>query len=410
MIAMMSCLDIDNVLYDVIVNACLGYNTFLLFALHLYQAPTLIYHGNPSTWFIFKRDLSLQLVTKHYHYHRKKLKKQKKIKSTVHCINLRQKINLLHGIYQLVFNFISKDITMAVSDNIYKSFIRRKSNPQSDPQRIPRIGNTCCYHVALSTDSTNGTGPATVLWDTDSYPIRVDNCCTKTISFDINDFIPSTLVPVHNRTVSGFVEGSTTAIEQQGTIKWQILDDQGSIRELIIPNSFWVPGGNSRLLSPQHWAQEVDNNYPLPHGTRCITNGDAVMLQWNQRNYSKTITLEKDGTNVGTMWSKPGYDIASKVMAYVIETHPTLCFSSETIDIINQDPYDPNIDDDGIIIEPPDNQPLISPDENNIIKHDGIQESNVNELEQSLINIPQWDDQFIDPSSSNTDENVMMVK
>jgi hypothetical protein len=113
------------------------------------------------------------------------------------------------------------------------------------------------------------------------YPIRVDNCCTRTISFNIKDFDPQTLEPVTNRTVSGFVNGPTIPIEQKGTIRWKMLDNLGINRELTIPNSFYVPGGTSRLLSPQYWAQEAKDIYPINHDTCCITNSQAF---WNGHN------------------------------------------------------------------------------------------------------------------------------
>jgi hypothetical protein len=94
----------------------------------------------------------------------------------------------------------------------------------------PRVHPTSTNYIACSTTDPCNYGPATVLWDSDSFPIRVDNCCTKTISFDINDFDKESLEPVLNRTVSGFVEGSTTAIEQKGTIRWKILDDAGTLQ------------------------------------------------------------------------------------------------------------------------------------------------------------------------------------
>jgi hypothetical protein len=128
----------------------------------------------------------------------------------------------------------------------------------------------------------------------------------------------------------------------------------GNTQVLVIPNSFLVPAGTSRLLSPQHWAQEIQDHYPKKHGTRCVTNGDSVILEWDQRKYSKTITLDPEGTNVGTIWSKPGYDVANKAISYIHNSHPTICFDTEIIEVINPDPYDPSIDEDGINIEPSD--------------------------------------------------------
>ena len=44
----------------------------------------------------------------------------------------------------------------------------------------------------------------TIRFDTDSVPIKIDNCCTQTMSGYISDFIPSTLKEVNDRYVNGF--------------------------------------------------------------------------------------------------------------------------------------------------------------------------------------------------------------
>ena len=38
------------------------------------------------------------------------------------------------------------------------------------------------------------------------------------------------------------------------------------------------------LPSPQHWAQQTADNFPMKRGTWCATYGDAYVMQWNQRN------------------------------------------------------------------------------------------------------------------------------
>jgi hypothetical protein len=126
-----------------------------------------------------------------------------------------------------------------------------------------RLHHKCTLHT------TADQGPAQVLFVTDSFPIRVDNCCTRTISFDILDFIADTLVSVADKAVSGFVANSNTAITKIGTISWNILDDNGTVRNIQIPNSYFVPEGTTRLLSPQHWAQQANDD------TTCITNANT---------------------------------------------------------------------------------------------------------------------------------------
>ena len=75
-----------------------------------------------------------------------------------------------------------------------------------------------------------------------------------------------------------------------------------------IPNSYYVPACELRLLSPQHWAQ---TRLPVERATtRCITSPLNVYLRWTKghENYELTLPLNKKGYNVGTLYSHPGYN------------------------------------------------------------------------------------------------------
>ena len=91
-----------------------------------------------------------------------------------------------------------------------------------------------------------------ISFDTDSRPIGVDNRCSACISHDISDFID---VPQEtNRKIKGF-GGTTHANVRVGTIKWSCNNDDGKRHKFLVPNSYYVPHGQSRLLSPQHLAK-----------------------------------------------------------------------------------------------------------------------------------------------------------
>jgi GAG-pre-integrase domain len=143
-------------------------------------------------------------------------------------------------------------------------------------------------------------------FDTDSKPIKIDNCSTRTMSGCRGDFITDTLIPVHNKSVRGY-SGTQTPITHQGTIRWWVADDEGTSRELRIPNSFFVPSSTTRLLSPQHMSQQMNDNFPTKRGTWCATYDDSICLQWNQRAHSITVPLDPNSSNVGTIWTIPGY-------------------------------------------------------------------------------------------------------
>ena len=91
-----------------------------------------------------------------------------------------------------------------------------------------------------------------VKFDTDARPIRVDNRCSTCISPYIEDFIGP--LKDTNKTIKGFA-GARTNNPKIGTLHWQWSDDSGKMHTFEIPNSYYVPECELRLLSPQHWAQ-----------------------------------------------------------------------------------------------------------------------------------------------------------
>ena len=86
-------------------------------------------------------------------------------------------------------------------------------------------------------------------FDTDSGRVGVDNRASACISDDIGDFIgPLTKV---NRAIKGF-GGERVMNVYKGTICWKWNDNDGETHRFVIPNSYYVPQGKCRLLSPQH--------------------------------------------------------------------------------------------------------------------------------------------------------------
>jgi hypothetical protein len=84
----------------------------------------------------------------------------------------------------------------------------------------------------------------------------------------------------------------------KGTMLWHIEDDAGIVHDVKIPNSYHVPKGNHRLLSPQHWAQQADD-------ASCLTLNDRAILKWNDGKAVRTVPI--DSQNVFTFDTAPGY-------------------------------------------------------------------------------------------------------
>ena len=137
-----------------------------------------------------------------------------------------------------------------------------------------------------------------VVLDTDSGSIGVDNRCTACISHDPADFVGE-LQPCA-KSIKGF-GGTQTPLIKQGTLLWKWEDDQGLQHKFLIPNSFYVPSGKCRLLSPQHWAQ---TNYK--EDRIATTSSRRIILTWGKGAYTRTMDLGKSD-NVGTFRLSPGF-------------------------------------------------------------------------------------------------------
>jgi hypothetical protein len=56
------------------------------------------------------------------------------------------------------------------------------------------------------------------------------------------------------------------------------------MRKIKVPNSYYVPTGTARLLSPQHWAHQYEQEgksttSKINQGITCTTNASAVVLK-----------------------------------------------------------------------------------------------------------------------------------
>jgi hypothetical protein len=129
-------------------------------------------------------------------------------------------------------------------------------------------------------------------FDTDSYDILIDNCCSHTLTNDIKDYIEP---PVKSEVRVRGYNGSTNS----------------TMHNFILPNTYYSSSVETRLLSPQHWAQVRDKG----RDTYCVTYHDAIIMRWNKDKYQITATLDnRKHRNVGVMRSVAG-----------IQSYPTSC-------------------------------------------------------------------------------------
>ena len=150
--------------------------------------------------------------------------------------------------------------------------------------------------------NTGGRHAQQVTFDSDSYDIMVDNCCSYSITNNLADYI--TAPTTAHVQVRGYV-GATSNANKVGTVKWKIEDDAGKVHDLLLPGTYYSPKAEHRMLSPQHWCQVANDHKPNRNGTLCVTQADSVILKWDQLRHTRTIPLTPK-TNIGVLRSAPG--------------------------------------------------------------------------------------------------------
>jgi hypothetical protein len=130
----------------------------------------------------------------------------------------------------------------------------------------------------------------------------VDGGATASITNCLDDFVrPPTKTTIR---IKGFNGTSSTA--RIGTVKWPILDDQGVRHVLHIPDTYYVASCPMRLLSPQHYSQQIQDH----RGTYSTNYGDQVLFVFHNGQFRATMPLSPS-TNVGIIRSAPGHQVFS---------------------------------------------------------------------------------------------------
>jgi hypothetical protein len=166
-------------------------------------------------------------------------------------------------------------------------------------------GGKKCASVALIAlpAQHNQSHEAGTYYDTDSFPIMLDNRASKCLTNALEDFIGRPKWT--NARIKG-ISGTKVPATYISMVKWTFEDDYGRCHDLILPGTYFsseVPGW---ILSLQHWAQTANNNSPRARGTYLATYNDCIELYWNQKKFKKTVPYDPS-SNVATMQSAPGF-------------------------------------------------------------------------------------------------------
>jgi Reverse transcriptase (RNA-dependent DNA polymerase)/GAG-pre-integrase domain len=194
-----------------------------------------------------------------------------------------------------------------------------KQKDDSKQNKSTKVTSEKVHRTKFVLSTEQETKRKQLLFDTDSFEIKLDTGCSYTISGTETDFIPGTIVPTKDVTVGAY-GGTTVRVTGIGTVQWTILDDDGKPLVLKIPNSLFVKGTPTRLLSPQHYAQVAT----VPGSTAkmifsTVIQQDRIEMIWSSPRAKKTINL--DSSNIGTLFSAPGYDKASTFFAQIQQSN-----------------------------------------------------------------------------------------
>ena len=116
-------------------------------------------------------------------------------------------------------------------------------------------------------------------FDSNAQTLMLDDGASASITNNINDFIQPP------KRVDKMVKGIKAHAQatHRGTLKWYIEDDHGLVHVMVITGAYLIPETTTRILSPQHLAQQANDHYPTVECTGTLTTSKNITLFWAQR-------------------------------------------------------------------------------------------------------------------------------
>ena len=189
----------------------------------------------------------------------------------------------------------TQEVITALTNKLSMVMIRMASHPMmaTRKQKVKLIHSIRYIQVysAMAMTLRLNINAQVSRFDTDSGSIGIDNRCSACTSHVPEDFVDT--LTDSSKTIKGFA-GSKTKGVKVGTLLWKWLDDNGKEHLFKIPDSYHVPVGGVRLLSPQHWAKHQPKSKKgksVPKGTLSQTKSEEVTLFWNDKRSQLTVPL-----------------------------------------------------------------------------------------------------------------------
>ena len=116
-------------------------------------------------------------------------------------------------------------------------------------------------------------------FNSDAFIIRIDNHLSRCIDHCKKHF--TDLKWTKSGTLAkGIAE--VLKIKAYGTVHWNIADNHDQVHHLVIKQAAYIPDLPQALLSPQHWSQQANDNFPCFFGTKMEQYSDDRILYWDQ--------------------------------------------------------------------------------------------------------------------------------
>ena len=166
--------------------------------------------------------------------------------------------------------------------------------------RHAQVTHGSCFTAALKPDSA----PRSCRFDSDSIPVHVDNCASRTTWTTKHNFTSLRyFTPEEAQEESIGVGGKNRLLPTAvGTLTMSFDDDNGTCRTITIDEAFYVPDMGANLFCPQQWASQQNKfGDTLAH---CDTRGSSILLEWTAPDGSPCqCTVPFNAANVGILYT-----------------------------------------------------------------------------------------------------------